>query len=266
MSVAPGAETADSAATPTPLPAYAEVWGRVESGSYPSAILGREMPYLIYLPPTYDTSDRAYPVLYLLHGYPYDEHHWEQLGVFRWADNGIRSGAYPPFIIVLPNGDPSPEGIFANTSGGDWSVEGLIVNELIPYIERTYRALGQREGRAIGGISRGGVWSLEIGFHRTDLFATVGGHSPALSVNYPHPVYDPFNLVAANPDIATLRIWLDAGNEDWAWVGAQHLHELLDEKGIVHQYFVGEGSHADDYWARMIPTYLAFYTGGWAGQ
>jgi enterochelin esterase-like enzyme len=180
------------------------------------------------------------------------------------AEAGICSGAYPPFIIVMPNCDPAPEGIFVRTSGGDHSVEGLIANELIPHIDRLYRTWGTREGRAIGGISRGGVWSLEIAFRRPNLFATVGAHSPALTVNYPLPAYDPFNLIA-QPEVSSLRIWLDAGNTDWAWVGADRMHKALMERGIPHEYAVGEGSHTDDYWSRMIPNYLAFYTAAWTG-
>lgn len=229
--------------------------------TYHSSILNRDMAYRVYLPPDYDSSDRVYPVLYLLHGYPFDESHWDRLGVDEVADAGIRAGTYPPFIIVLPNCDPAPDGIFVNTSGGDSSVEGLIVNELIPHIDATYRTRTDREGRGIGGISRGGVWSLEIGFRHPDLFAVVGAHSAALSVNYPHPLYDPLNL-AADPAVASLRIWLDAGNEDWAWVGVERMHEVLVQDGVAHEFVVGEGSHSDAYWAQMLPDYLSFYTAG----
>ncbi len=248
--------------TPTPTPFCANQHGRVESGTFFSQILGRDMPYLAYLPPCYDVVAHRYPVLYLLHGYPFDEHHWDNLGAAEVADLGIRSAAYPPFIIVMPNCDPSPEGIFIHTSGGDRSVEGLVINELLPYIDRTYRTQTQREGRAIGGISRGGVWSLEIGFLHSDLFAIVGGHSAALSLNYPHPLYDPYNMVA-NPSLKTLRIWLDAGDADWARTGTAQLHQLLEENGVPHEYVVGEGDHVDDYWSQMMPAYLAFYTASW---
>jgi enterochelin esterase-like enzyme len=263
--------TPTATATPTPTAAptttlpCGETHGRVETGTYSSQILGRDVPYRIYLPPCYDAEERSYPVLYLLHGHPFDEWHWDRLGADETADSGIRSGAYPPFIAVMPNCDSSEEGIFANTSGGDSSVEGLIVNELLPHIDRTYRTWPQREGRAIGGISRGGVWSLEIGFRRPDLFAVVGAHSAALAVNYPHPIYDPLNL-AAEPAVASLRIWLDAGDADWARVGVDELHRILDEHGVAHEYVLGEGSHENAYWSRMLPAYLAFYVADWPAE
>jgi len=257
--------TATFTPIPTPTPVYTDTQGMVHIGTYFSHILNRDMPYRIYLPPGYDSGDRTYPVLYLLHGYPFDESHWDHLGADETADAGIRSGGYSPFIIVMPNCDPSEDGIYVNTSGGDNSVEGLIVNELLPYVEQTYRTWARREGRAIGGISRGGVWSLEIGFRRPDLFAVVGAHSAALSVNYPHPAYDPFNLVA-DPAVGTLRIWLDAGDSDWTWASTDQLHKVLEEHGIAHEYVIGEGSHEDEYWSRMMPAYMAFYTAGWVGD
>jgi enterochelin esterase-like enzyme len=235
----------------------------VETGTTFSHILGRETPYRVYLPPCYDVyQELSYPTLYLLHGHPFDDRHWDGLGADETADAGISSGSYPPFIIVMPNGDPSPEGIYVNTSGGDHSVEGLIVNEIVPHIDATYRTWGTREGRAIGGISRGGVWSLEIAFRQPDLFAAVGAHSAALTVNYPHPLYDPFNLVA-EPGLHDLRIYLDAGDTDWARTGTERLHRALEEQGVGHEYVVGEGNHTDEYWSNMLPAYLAFYTSEW---
>jgi enterochelin esterase-like enzyme len=198
----------------------------------------------------------------LLHGHPFDEEHWVRLGVDEVADDGIRSDAYPPLIIVMPDGDSSEGGIYVNTSGGERSIEGLVVDELMPHIDATYQTRTDREARAIGGISRGGVWSLEIAFRHPDLFGAVGAHSPALSVNYPHPLYDPYSL-AAEPGVKELRIYLDAGDVDWARTGTRRLHETLEEEGVAHEYVLGEGSHVDEYWSKMLPAYLAFYTAPW---
>ena len=245
----------------TPTPECAGSPGRVETGSYYSQILGRDMLYRAYVPACYGVIERPYPVLYLLHGYPFDESHWDRLGVDEVADSGIRMQIYPQFIIVLPNCDP--EGIFRDTSGGDLSVEGLVVNELIPHIDSTYATWAAREGRAIGGISRGGVWSLEIAFRHPSIFAIVGSHSAALSVNYPHPVYDPL-ILATDSAVQDLRIYLDAGDADWARYGVEGLVQVLEEQGVEHQYFIGEGEHADEYWASMLSEYLSFYTAGWS--
>ena len=253
--------TPTTVAPPSPTP-YAELAGRVEQHTYFSQTTGQEEPYRIYLPPDYDQSDRRYPVLYLIHGWPYDESHWDNLGADEVADSGIQAGAWPPFIIVLPGADP--DGLFINTSGGDHSFEGQVVNDLIPHIDATYRTWAERDGRAIGGISRGGVWSLEIGLRRADLFAAVGGHSPALSLNLASPTYDPFYLLE-EPGVAALRIYLDAGDADWARESTQALHETLDGHGIAHEFVVHAGGHDDGLWAANVAEYLAFYTAGWPG-
>jgi len=231
----------------------------VEQHAYFSHTTGDEQPYRIYLPPCYDQTDRRYPVLYLLHGWPYDESHWDNLGADEAADAGIGAGTLPPFIIVLPGGT---ERLFINTCGGDGSFEGQIVNDLIPYVDGTYRTRTGREGRAIGGVSRGGVWALEIGFRHPDLFAAVGAHSPALSVNLAPPAYDPFYLLRG-PGVAALRIYLDAGDADWAREGTQALHEALDEQGIAHEFIVHPGGHENGLWAANVTKYLAFYAAGW---
>ena len=234
--------------------------GRVEQHTYFSQVTGQEEPYRIYLPPDYDQTERRYPVLYLFHGWPYDEFHWDNLGADDVADAGIQAGTLPPFIIVLPGADP--DGIYVNTAGGDRSFEAQVINDLIPHIDATYRTQNVREGRAVGGISRGGVWSLEIAFRHTDTFAAVGAHSPALKHNMAPNVYDPFYLIQ-HPAVAGLRIYLDAGDIDWALPATQTLHEMLDERSIPNQFAVHSGGHADGLWAASMGEYMAFYAARW---
>jgi enterochelin esterase-like enzyme len=251
--------TTEIVAAPVVRPG-AELAGRVEQHVYFGRITDREEPYRIYLPPDYDTSGRQYPVLYLFHGWPYDESHWDNLGVDETADAAIQAGTLPPFIVILPGADP--DGIFVNTAGGEYSFEGQVVVDLIPHIDATYRTLNTREGRAVGGISRGAIWSLEIGFRHADMFAAVGGHSPALKYNQAPDVYDPFNLLD-QPRVSELRIYLDAGDTDWALEGTQALHEALNAKGIASQFAVHSGGHSDGLWAANVGEYLSFYAAGW---
>ena len=245
--------------TSTPTPTCTEAMGRMEQHTYFSQTTGDEQPYRIYLPPCYDQAGWRYPVLYLLHGWPYDEAHWDGLGADEAADAGIGAGTLSPFIIVLPGGS---ERLYINTCGGDHSFEGQVVNDLIPHVDGAYRTWTEREGRAIGGVSRGGVWALEIGFRHPDLFAAVGAHSPALSVNMAAPVYDPFYLLE-EPGVVALRIRLDAGDADWARKSTQALHEALEARGITHEYVVHSGGHESGLWAANVAEYLAFYAGRW---
>lgn len=239
--------------------ASVELVGRVEEQVYFSLTTGAEEPYRIYLPPGYDEATRRYPVLYLLHGWPYEAAHWGALGVEETVNAGIQSGALPLCIIVQPQGS---ERMYVNTSGGDQSFEGQIINDLIPHVDATYRTWAEREGRAIGGISRGGVWSLEIGFSHPDVFAAVGAHSPALSVNMAPPAHDPFYLLE-EPEVAALRIYLDAGDADWSREYTQKLHEALAAHNVASEFVVHPGGHATGLWSANVNEYLDFYTAGW---
>ncbi len=236
--------------------------GLVSEGKFPSVVFGHPQTYLIYLPPCYDADGNTtrYPVIYLFHGWPFDERHWINLGVDQAADRLITSGDLPPFIIVLPRGDI--DGIYNHTSGGDKSWEGVVVNELIPYIDANYRTLAQRDDRAIGGISRGGVWSLEIAFRHPDLFSSVGAHSAALGVNDADAGVDPLNLVTTAP-IDTLRIYLDSGTSDWTRDTTAQIAKQLDARHIPYTFILSPGDHLDSYWSSQVEAYLRFYAAPW---
>ena len=269
--------TADPTETPQPTataaPAVAaavnldrscpETKGQVMDGYFKSNIIGRRQHYFIYLPPCYDVNtDVRYPVAYLLHGIPMDERHWLDEGLVASADKLFGSGELPSFIMVMPHGDYS---LYTDTSGGSKSFEGVLVNELIPAIDGRFRTLADAEHRAIGGISRGGVWALEIAFMHPELFDAVGGHSPALSVNRATAEYDPM-VLAKTAAIDKLRIFLDAGDRDWTRAEAQDLSKILAERYIPHTFTVGKGDHDYPYWATQVEAYLRFYGAPWKAE
>ncbi len=224
-------------------------------------MLGEKINYLVHLPPCYEYyGERAFPVLYLFHGWPMDEQHWVNLGLFDIADVWVAQKLVGPFIIVLP-GVVNSDGLFVNSSGGAQSFEGMVVDELLPRIDEMYRTIRQPWARAIGGISRGGVWSLEIGLRHPDLFAVVGGHSPALSLNRPYPAYDPYTL--GRQGAPGQRIYLTGGDADWARAGAISLRDLLLEYGADVTYQLHAGGHVDELWSLGLPDYLTFYTSQW---
>jgi enterochelin esterase-like enzyme len=258
-----------STPTPEPTPTLAPsptpflcpyLRGRTESGSLVSATMREEVRYLVHLPPCYDAyPDKAFPVLYMLHGWPLDERHWITLGIDELVDDWTSREIIGPFIVVLPG--VSSDGLYVNSSGGPWSFEGMFVDELLPVIEQTYRTWREPAARAIGGISRGGVWSLEIALRHQDRFSIMGGHSPALSLNRPMPQYDPFLL--AKKGVTGMRIYLDAGNLDWARASTLQFYDVLVEQGADVTYQVHEGGHVDALWRRGLPDYIDFYTLTW---
>ncbi|MBN1259642.1 MAG: hypothetical protein JXB35_03090 [Anaerolineae bacterium] len=233
----------------------------MESSFNSAAMYGEEIRYLVHLPPCYEYyADKAFPVLFLLHGWPLNHTHWQALGITEIADEWFDQQLIGPLVIVLP-GAINTEGGYVHSSGGDNSFEGMLVNELLPKIESMYRIWEMPEGRAIGGISRGGVWALEIGLHNPDLFGIIGGHSPALSLNNPYPAYDPYFL--AESGAPGQRIYLDAGDADWARTGTMRLLNVLEQSSADVTYQLHEGAHVDDLWRLGLPDYLRFYTRTW---
>lgn len=246
---------------PTATPFYcAYLRGRTESVSLTSEALREDVRLSVHLPPCYDDyPTKAFPVLYLLHGWPLDERHWDSLGIDELADDWIARELVGPFIIVMPG--VRSDGLYVNSSGGSWSFEGMLVDEMVPFIDQTYHTWRDPAGRAIGGISRGGVWALEIAFRHQDLFSIVGGHSPALALNRPLPQYDPFLLV--KDGVEATRIYLDAGSLDWARSTTLRLYDVLVEVAADVTYQIHEGGHVDSLWQSGIADYVSFYALTW---
>jgi enterochelin esterase-like enzyme len=264
-------DTPTSTATPSPQPTNTpspthtatpfvcnETSGQMITGEFPSLIQNTSQPYRIYLPPCYEQTGRLYPALYLFHGNIYTESHWDDIGIDEAANDGIAAGQLPPFIIVLPFGGE----IANNTSGGDRSFEGVVLNELIPYIEDQYCVWNEPEGRAIGGLSRGGYWSLEIAFRHPELFSSVGGHSAAIFEDNAGPIYNPLTT-GLDPKLIGLPIYMDIGEQDWLREGVIELHAAMSEAGIPHEWHLNQGEHSDAYWTEHSPEYLAWYASHW---
>lgn len=244
--------------TETPQPTPCAQPGRVEAASFTSATAGGDHRYNIYLPPCYTLDRRAYPVLYLLAGNIHDEGKWDELGIDEAAENAISAGDAPPLLIVMPDGG----WLANNTSGGPGSYETLIRDELIPHVEDAYCAWADPAGRAIGGLSRGGYWALEIAFRSPDLFASAGGHSAALLDSFAGPAINPQHT-ALNNDLGDLRIYVDIGANDYVRANTIQLHEDMQNAGVPHEWHLNEGEHVDAYWTAHAPDYLAWYVAPW---
>jgi enterochelin esterase-like enzyme len=255
------------AAEPTPVLCESPV-GRLLTDTVQSKVLGRSLQVHVYLPPCYNAAKHVYPTLYLIQGSAFRFGEWVEDGVPRIADLHMSLGILPPFIIVMPASDLEGGNYSKYTYSvkGKGSWEDFMVNELVPAIESRYSAWKDRAGRAIGGISRGGYWSLQIGFANPDKFSAVGGHSPSITSAQLIGVPANFSMLSLAKSIEALktqRIYLDAGDRDWAQVGARRLAADLDAKGITYTLSIGEGAHLDSYWASRVPDYLAFYSATW---
>ncbi len=231
---------------------------RLERTSYPGWISPDLVPVLIYLPPCYDDLNRRYPVLYLLHGKPQGENHWQILGVEAALEDAYGDDTLPPFLVVMPR---QPEPLFSSTDGGPGSYEAEFINGLVPFIDRTYRTIVQGDSRGLAGVSRGGVWALEIGFRNTDIIQRVGALSPALNVNYARPEYDPFSLILLGEPPS--QIFLMSGDTDSAYEKTLELSEALYAADIEHKYLLVSGNHESSTWRGILPELLHYLAVDW---
>src|ERR1700761_1270956 len=168
--------------------------------SLPSKILKSERKYAVYLPPDYETSDRSYPVLYLLHGSGDDQTGWVQFGeVLNITDKAIRDGNATPMIIIMPDANTGRRGYF-NDPKGDWNYEDFFFKELVPYVEKKYRIKGEKRFRAVAGLSMGGGGSFVYALHHPEMFSSA---CPLSAATGPLTIDDAKKqLVKINPNVA----------------------------------------------------------------
>lgn len=211
--------------------------------------------FLVYLPPCYQQdSDRRYPVLYLLHGQTSTDTQWVELGAPEAADALIRAGEATPFIMVFP--DDRYWNLPPGSGFGD-----RLVHEIIPYIDQNFRTLSDRYDRALGGLSRGGAWSIHILLTRYDLFGSVGLHSPVLFDDDAAVLQ---KLMTAIPSYAWPRLWIDAGDRDGGLGKVEAFESLLTAYEVPHEWRMYSGDHTNPYWQAHVTEYLQWYADGFA--
>ncbi len=224
--------------------------GKIDTILYPSKTVGNKRRAIIYTPPGY-AKNKQYPVLYLLHGIGGDEKEWLSQGnpqvIF---DNLYAANHLEPMIVVMPNGRAMPDdravgNIFDSTRVQAFATfEQDLLHDLIPFIEKKYPVLKDREYRALAGLSMGGGQSLNFGLGNLDHFAWVGGFSSAPNTRSPE------NLLpapeAAKNDLKLL--WISCGNEDRLMGISQRTHQYLKIKGVPHIFYIEPGGHDFKVW------------------
>lgn len=142
----------------------------VQHGTFHSQCMDRTVGYNIYLPPRYDSdSTTRYPVVYFLHGSAGNESRSIQLSAY--LHKAIKADELPPMLMVFANGGRNSG--YIDAIDGTVLPETMIIKELIPHIDATYRSIGERSGRAIQGFSMGGGGALRLAAKYPDLFSSV---------------------------------------------------------------------------------------------
>ncbi len=245
-----------------------------------STLLKGERKFALYLPPDYESSQRSYPVLYLLHGGGDDQTGWVQFGeVLHIADKAIREGKATPMIIVMPDANTGRRGYF-NSPDGQWRYEDFFFEELMPYVEKQYRIKGEKRFRAVAGLSMGGGGSFMYALHRPELFSSACPLSASVGaltlddlkerlerrgetyqeadLQAYHERHNALSLIESVPDEAlrSVRWFIDCGDDDFLYEGNSRVHIALRKKEVPHEYRVRDGGHTWTYWRESLPEVL----------
>lgn len=252
--------------------------------SMKSSVLGKDVRYSIYLPPDYKSSEISYPVLYLFHGYTDDHISWIQWGQMNITmDKCIESGYAPSMIVVMPDAGVS---WYINSAEGKERYEDMFFEELIPYVDKTYRTRSEKRYRAVAGLSMGGYGALIYALKHPDMFSACCPLAPGIFLDraieeMPDKDYktilSPFNqegvrldshwyanstmkLVEDMPDSQkdAVSFYFDCGDDDFLYEGNSMMHILLRKKGIKHEFRMRDGDHTWEYWRTALPEVVHF--------
>jgi enterochelin esterase-like enzyme len=248
------------------------------------ALGGRSDQYDLYLPPGYDDPAdcaRRYPVLYLLHGSPGWPDDWiEGMHVAQMEDQDVATGALPPMIMVMPegNGGMWRDSQYVNTAGG-FRAEDLIAHDVVRYVDSHYRTITDRRARAIAGISEGGYGAMNLGLKHRDEFGTIVSIAGYFTAN-PGEVFMDNNpwghdraLMEANSPLHYVRrlaglrdtniLIMDNPDDGSGIRAARRFSRALARWHIAHKLLVQPApnplvAHFWPYWRAAFPTALAY--------
>jgi enterochelin esterase family protein len=253
--------------------------GSVTSMWIPSTPMGTPRRAFIYTPPGYEDGKEKYPVLYLLHGSGGDEDAWPTMGIANVImDNLIATGKTKPMIVVMPNAYWSeiasldlagprtapPPGV---GSGGVGATGGFqkniddITGDLVPYIDKHFRTVPNRENRAIAGLSMGAGITMNVGFRKLDTFAWIGVLS---SGNFQKTATSPGGtaaLDAINPDLLKdpaktnkeLKVlFFSVGTEDPRYASLNALMDAFKAAKVNYVYKTYPGVHEWKVWRHSL--------------
>lgn len=233
--------------------------GTVTYEYYPS-LEGSTGSLVVYTPPGYDQNPaKKYPVFYLISGTTDTEETYFKVGHANMIlDNLIAESKAQPMIIVMPYGNPAariaeqtgkpkPADPFGRESPDAVNrakqFEEDVIKNIIPYIEKNYRTINNRESRAIGGFSRGGGQTLRTGFGNMDQFAWICCYSAYLSSDEMNTSY---KHVIENPQKTNERLkllWVSVGNEDFLYNDTAKFMDYLKAKNINYKSWITDGGH-----------------------
>lgn len=224
--------------------------GKIDTVIYTSKTVGTKRRATVYTPPGFSKT-KKYPVLYLLHGIGGDEKEW-LIGANPQVilDNLYADGKIEPMIVVMPNGramkdDRAVGNIFDKEKVEAFATfEKDLLNDVIPFVEKKYPVIADKEHRAIAGLSMGGGQSLNFGLGNLNTFSWVGGFSSAPNTKRPEELV---------PDAAVTKeklklLFISCGASDGLITFSKRTHDYLAKNNVPHIYFIEPGVHDFKVW------------------
>jgi enterochelin esterase family protein len=236
--------------------------GEVRIRTYESKTTGTPRRAYVYTPPSYDReAERRFPVLYLQHGSGESARGWTEQGKAQVIlDNLIASGKAVPMIVVMEEGYASVPGAPTGERGRSADAFGdLVVGDLVPMIDATYRTLTTRDSRAIAGLSMGGGQAIKIGLGHSELFSSVGALSGGAAGRAPAPGGsnrpEPIAKAIQDPGVfneKTQLLFIACGTEDGGFARTKEAHDALEKAGVRHVWFETKGAHEWQVWRKSF--------------
>lgn len=237
--------------------------GQVRECQYYSEVEGQVRRCFVYTPAEYETSPKSkYPVLYLQHGMGEDERGWHEQGhMANILDGQIASGKCKPMIVVMDYGDC---GYIHGTKKGETRDEfgasfgNILLRDIIPFVEKTFRVKTDRDHRAMTGLSWGGHQTFQITLTHLDQFAHIGAFSGAILMAPGQNITDVYGGVFSDADKFNKQVhtlFLGQGTEEG--MGCDRMSQSLKEAGINHVYYASPGTHHEWLtWRRCLNEFL----------
>ncbi|MHB1104998.1 MAG: alpha/beta hydrolase-fold protein [Lutibacter sp.] len=262
----------------------------IEGLTMNSKLLNVDVKYSIILPEDYDSSNKSYPVVYLLHGLGDNESSWLEYGrVNHYADNAVKCGEIVPMIFIMPQGFRS---YYVNDYAGKFLYEDMFTKELVPFIDASYRTIPNKEHRATMGYSMGGFGALILPLKNPDLFTISVPLSISVRTDEQYKIEDtsewneqwgrlfggegtigqeritdyykqhsPFHIFAQSDltKFKNLKLYIDNGDDEQTLSRSnEELHILLRNRNYPHEFRVRNGGHEFSYWREALPNGLRF--------
>ncbi|MFH0842107.1 MAG: alpha/beta hydrolase-fold protein [Bacteroidota bacterium] len=236
--------------------------GNLHKVWYTSPTIGKTRRMYVYTPYGYEKSTETYPVLYLLHGGGGDEDAWNTMGrACQILDNLIEKKLAVPMICVMPNGNPGQEAartaLLEETTFDrtDPKFANLyihsIVKDIIPYVEKNFRAIAKPEARAVSGLSMGGGHTMSVTNEYPGTFAYICPLSMGIREDQP----DIDTKLQGIKKAGYKLYWIGCGDEDFTFAMAKNLDAALTRNGLEHTFFISGGGHTWANWRVYLNTF-----------